>query len=729
MNDTTISLAPARPRTHSPLFRPEANCCSVEHASRIAVLVDAADYFEAFAQAAERAQRSIFVLAWDFDSRAQLSFDAGSRHDTTVGDFLNALARRRKRLEIRILDWDFPLIFGIEREWSPLYGLSWTPHRRVHFRYDSTHPLAGSHHQKVVVIDDKIAFVGGLDLTCRRWDTPEHRPDDPRRMTAGKPYPPFHDVMMAVDGAAARALANIARRRWRKATGERVEAVQVDADPWPESLPVDFADANVCIACTTPAAEGEEGIRQVEQLYVDMIAAARRYIYIENQYFTSNKIGGALAARLGEPDGPEIVVVSRLLSHGWLEEMTMHVLRARLVRELRAADRYNRFHIYYPDVDGLADNTCIDVHSKVMVVDDEWLRIGSANVSNRSMGLDTECDLVIEAEGRADLASGIRAMRDRLIGEHVGVNAEEVGRCVQQAGSMSAAIGRLRSEHRRLKPLEDPSEWSDAVVNAIAVADPERPVSMEALVEQFAPSVEVKRRVPIGIKLAAAGGALLGLALAWRYTPLAGLITADVIIAQAEAFSSRWWAPLIILLAYTPASVVMFPRPLITLAAVVAFGPWLGFTYAMGGILVAAVASYVVGRLLSRDTVRRIAGKKLNRLSEALRQRGLVAMAAVRLVPLAPFAVEGVVAGAIRIKLWHFVVGTFIGMLPGVLAATVFGDQLETGLRDPSQINYWLVGGAIGLLAVASVVVHRWIASIDKDRSNARGKAKGKIAA
>ena len=162
------------------------------------------------------------------------------------------------------------------------------------------------------------------------------------------------------------------------------------------------------------------------------------------------------------------------------------------------------------------------------------------------------------------------------------------------------------------------------------------------------------------------------------------------------------------MLAYTPASFIMFPRPLITLSAVVAFGAWLGFLYAVTGILLSAAVHYAAGRLLHRDTVRRLAGEKLNRMMHVLRQRGLVAITAIRLVPIAPFAVEGFVAGAVRIKVWHFLVGTFIGMLPGALAATVFADQLGTALHDASRINWWLVAAAAIVFVVAVVLVRRW---------------------
>ena len=153
----------------------------------------------------------------------------------------------------------------------------------------------------------------------------------------------------------------------------------------------------------------------------------------------------------------------------------------------------------------------------------------------------------------------------------------------------------------------------------------------------------------------------------------------------------------------------MFPRPVITLFAVVAFGPWLGFIYAMLGIQIAAWTTYVAGQRLSRDAVRRVAGRNLNRIIDVMRKRGLLAMTALRLVPLAPFAAEGVVAGATGVKLWHLLVGTAIGMLPGTLAATILSEQLRAALEDPGAVNYWLIGAALLLVALATWLVRRWL--------------------
>jgi uncharacterized membrane protein YdjX (TVP38/TMEM64 family) len=152
----------------------------------------------------------------------------------------------------------------------------------------------------------------------------------------------------------------------------------------------------------------------------------------------------------------------------------------------------------------------------------------------------------------------------------------------------------------------------------------------------------------------------------------------------------------------------MFPRPLITLAAVIAFGAWAGAACAIAGILIAAITSYGVGRLLDRHAVRRLAGPKLHRLSLVIKQRGLLAVTAVRIVPVAPFPVVGLVAGAIRINPWHFVLGTLFGTLPGILAATVFGSQIELALHDPARVNYWLIAGVCVLFAAGIYGVRRW---------------------
>jgi phospholipase D1/2 len=699
----------------SRLFEAGRNCWRVERAERAAFLIDGDSYFQAFVAAARKAQRSILITGWDFHSRTRLLSEDERGRELELGKFLNDLVRRKRRLHIHILIWDYPMVFGLDREWAPMYGFGWRPRRRIHFHYDATHFVGASHHQKIVVIDDAVAFCGGIDLACKRWDTCDHAPHNVRRAIQGLPYPPFHDVTMAVDAEAAKALGELVRERWRRSTGETLAPVLVRADPWPPRLSASVRGGlEVALSRTEPPREDADAVREVQVLYLDMIAAARHSIYIENQYFTNDNIGDALAARLDEEDGPEVILVLRQLSHGWLEELTMQTLRTRLLKKLYAADRHGRFRVYYPYIEGLKEGTCIDVHAKLMIVDRELVRIGSANLANRSMGLDTECDLTIAAHGRSDVSEAIAKLRCQLLAEHLGFEPQVVRATIEQKGNLRDSIDALPRSDRTLKPLIELTEVSDTVLNMVSVADPEKPVALSDLTKIFNSDVQVQRSGPSWGKIVVIVTVLASLTALWNLTPLAELLEANRVTQWAREVGTRWWAPLVTMFAYTPAAITMFPRPLITLFAVVAFGPWLGFVYAMLGIELSAWFTYVAGKRLDRDTVRRVAGAKLNDIVEVLRKRGLIAMTALRLVPLAPFAVEGVVAGAVRIKLWHFMLGTAIGMLPGTLASTIFGDQLQAAMHDPAQVNYWIIGAALALLATATLLVRRWLVHSSK---------------
>ena len=211
---------------HPGLLQAGHNCWRIERAQRFSLLVDAASYFSAVRAAIRAARHSIFILSWDIDSRTCLvPGGANDGYPEQLGDFLHAVVSSRPDLHAYVLNWDFAMLYALEREWLPLYKMDWRTHRRLSFRMDGKHPIGASHHQKVVVIDDAVAFVGGLDLTRCRWDTPQHAPDESLRCdTNSKPYPPFHDVQSIVDGDVARALGELCRARWQRATGHAAAA-------------------------------------------------------------------------------------------------------------------------------------------------------------------------------------------------------------------------------------------------------------------------------------------------------------------------------------------------------------------------------------------------------------------------------------------------------------------------------------------------------------------------
>ena len=457
------------------------NCWRIARAGRAALVVDAADYFRWARQAMLAARQQILLIGWDFDTRIALARAAGSEgrgHEgpTELGAFLSWLPRRTPRLAVHILKWDVGAIKLLGRGTTVLRIARWAASEQVHFKLDGAHPAGASHHQKILVIDDALAFCGGIDMTADRWDTRAHRDDDERRRrpTTRRHYGPWHDATMAVDGAAARALGELARGRWAAAGGEPLAAPTVEDDRWPERLVPTFTDVEVAISRTRGAHAARPAVREIEALFVDQIRGAKRYIYAENQYFASRRIAAAILERVSAPDCPEIVIVNPRTGAGWLEEEAMSPARAKLLRAIRKADRGGKFQIYCPVTERGAD---IYVHAKVFAADDRVLRVGSANMNNRSMGLDSECDLTIDAALAEDPAAAGEAVgaavRD-LVAEHLGSEEALVAAHWARTGSLIGAITALTRDGRRLVPFH-PDE-PNAVEAALAeneVLDPE----------------------------------------------------------------------------------------------------------------------------------------------------------------------------------------------------------------------------------------------------------------
>lgn len=681
----------------------------------MATLIDTAEYFAAFAEACRNAQRQILILGWDFDRKERLHRDDG-RDDAAdeLGSFLVRLVKDRADLNIYLLSWDFNMIYAAERELLPALRLRLQAPPRFHFRLDGCHPKGASHHQKVVVIDDRIAFVGGIDLSRWRWDTPEHKPDDPRRIDPnGKSYPPFHDMMMLVEGDVAARLGDLARTRWRAARGWRVKPPPAPAEsPWPGSVVAQLRDVAVAIARTEPSFAGREAVAEVKHLYLDAIAAARRSIYIENQYFTAHALADALVTSLEQEEGPDVVLVLPAETGGWLEKVTMDVLRGRILRRLQAADRYDRLRIYYPHMPGLGAD-CISVHAKLLIVDERILRIGSSNTSNRSMGLDTECDLAIESCEAGDQTSVyIDALRSRLLAEHLDCHVQDVEAELRAKGSLVRAIESLRGDGRSLRPLdwETPVEMEDMVPDAELI-DPEEPFSPTYFVSQYVPQrgkANSRKRLLLFIALIVF---LLGLAAAWRWSPLQHLLSPDRISDYLASLGSGEGRAVIAIGGFIIASLAMVPVTLLAVIGGVVFDGWQAFAYVMIGALSSSAIGFFGGRLLGRDIVERWSGSSLEQLSKRLAKRGTLAVAILRLVPIAPFAIFNLVAGSSHLGARQFMVGSLIGFIPGLGTITLFSNSLWSALTAPSVENVSIALAVGAALFGAAWLAKRWLRS------------------
>ena len=443
-------------------------------------MVDAASYFHFIREAIEQAQRRILLIGWDFDVRTPLEPDERGRGES-LGQFMLRMAKARPDRDIAILKWSFGALKQWLRPSAAVMLLRWAMTRSIRYRFDSAHPPGCSHHQKIAVIDNCFAVCGGIDMSSARWDTRDHLDADPRRIwPGGQPYSPWHDVTMLVDGPAAGALADLSEERWHLATGNRLEPVATGEPHWPSDISPDFEEVDVAIARTRAEWGDAHRINEIETLYLDMIGAARRFIYCENQYLTSGKIAAAIADRMQEPDPPEVVIVMPRSADGWLEQKAMDGARIRLARAIGRIDTGNRFRIYVPVTERRGD---IYVHAKLAIVDDRLLRVGSSNMNNRSLGLDSECDAVIDAALPANhgIEPIIAKLRTSLLAEHLGVSEEAIAARFAETGSLIDTIEHFRSDRRSLDllDLQKPGPLDNFIAEN-ELLDPESP---EALLE------------------------------------------------------------------------------------------------------------------------------------------------------------------------------------------------------------------------------------------------------
>ena len=689
------------------------------------MLIDAAEYFGALRESLLRAERSIFILGWELHSRTCLRGDDDSKERTTqLGKLLRRMLRRKRDLEIRILLWDHSLVFAAQRELFPRWMFGWRKRRRVEVRLDNRLPLGAAHHEKLVVIDDAVAYCGGIDLTLRRWDTPEHRPIEPRRCDPrNRPYIPVHDVQMVVDGEAAAALGQRARERWETAGGGRLPPLEPRGDPWPRRIEPGFVAADVGVIRTVGAVEAKEAeIREGERSIIEAIRRAERLVYIENQYITARVVAAALVERMRVKRALEVLVITSREPRGWLEAETMGAGRQLFMAAFEEGDLRRRIHFLYPFARGLpgdeeyepankhADGTySIHVHSKVLIVDDAFLRIGSSNLNNRSMGFDTECDLGIEADTAAHRAA-IAEVRNRLVAEHWGLEPGDVERALASRKPVMAALtaaqrsllGRTsRSAEatpaRDVAPLErEETEPSELLLE---LGDPERAVTPERIAERLDPA----RGRPLlkwTVGMTAAAVLVLAVFALLRYLPSVGPGFVERTTSAAASLRGSPWGVPVVLLGFAIGSVVSFPILVLIGATVFALGPWLGFACASLGTWLAATITFSMGRALGRKPLRRWLGRRAQVLERRLERRGVIAVALIRKVPVMPFALVNMLIGASGVSYRDFTLGTAIGMWPEVAAIAFVGGRAIELWTHPTAAN----------LALAIVAVVLWIA-------------------
>jgi phosphatidylserine/phosphatidylglycerophosphate/cardiolipin synthase-like enzyme/uncharacterized membrane protein YdjX (TVP38/TMEM64 family) len=742
---TTVTLSESRRRgvsdtveQHHPSAAQELliegdTCWRRVHATRAAVLIDAASYFAALRASLLEAQRSVFILGWELHSRTRIEGDTRPHDGAPVelGPLLRWLLKRRKALELRILLWNHPVFYAVNRELFPRWIFGARTPERAEILLDSHLPVGASHHEKLVVIDDHVAYCGGVDLTVRRWDIAAHHPAEPRRRDPGRrPYVPLHDVQLVVEGDAAATLGERARTRWEHAGGQPLERAwrpgRASSKAWPRCVRADFEDLPVGIMRTVAALEERDHeIREIERATVAAIGSAQRLIYIENQYVTAKSACEALVARMRARPELEVIAVTTLEPGGPLEAETMGVGRQHFMAHFDEPSLAARIRFvaplarcYTPPDDEsakiAADGTLpIHVHAKVLVVDDTFLRIGSSNLNNRSMGFDTECDIGIEAATAAHRRA-IASVRNRLIAEHWGSDEATVAKAfatdlpaVKALSAMPrvpvfSTARRTRFQpwrraarapaYRSVQPI--PRDAAAGIELVVQLGDPERVVSAEELVTQ---ATGVRDLRVLKWVLAALAAATLA-ALSWYGISRLGIGMDDIarrVGGAIESLAGSPWRVPLVLTVFVLASIVSVPILALIGATVVALGPLLGFACSATGTMLAASATFGVGRMIGKKPMRRWLGTKLDALEQRVAKRGVIAIALIRKVPIAPFTFVNMVIGALGIRYRDFILGTALGMLPGIAAFAFVSDRALDAWRDPTPQNIAAIAGAV----------------------------------
>lgn len=453
------------------VIRPGRNCWTYEQASHVSFLVDSAEYYSAVEMAVFRAKKSVYIAAWDIKTYALIRNQADPDSAITIVELLNRALEQNPELNIYILCWKRTLFFSNDREFFARLKWKIKSQGRLHFRLDGTQPLGSSHHQKIVVIDGHLAFCGGIDITDRRWDVPHHNSHVFRRDRHGRSYKPYHDVQVAVFGAPAVCLGDLFRDRWLQATGESLKHPEIELPSWPDFLTSDLKNIPVAIARTIP-----ESVHEIAKLGTDAILSARQFIYIENQYLSSHLVVDVLERKLLEQGGPELVIILPKRYHGLWEKAVIGAATSQAIARLRSKDKYGKLGIFYLETINDPNHDHVKVHSKVLIIDNRFLKIGSANWSERSMGVDTECDLAIEANGDGSVMKTIESFLFRLLAEHSDCAVDHVRRLFEGGGSLLGTLSLLQQESScRIQVLQTEAPLKEIPALLKVIVEPDRP--------------------------------------------------------------------------------------------------------------------------------------------------------------------------------------------------------------------------------------------------------------
>jgi phosphatidylserine/phosphatidylglycerophosphate/cardiolipin synthase-like enzyme len=366
----------------------------------IEILVDGAQAFPAIAAAVRSATSHVHLAGWHFSPDFALE---------RAGEPLvlrNLLGELADLVDVRVLVWagaPLPLFRPSRRDVREMRDRL-VDGTTIQCALDAKERPLHCHHEKTIVVDDRVAFVGGIDLTSEsgdRFDWSHHPP----RADVG-----WHDVCTRIEGPAVADVAEHFRMRWHEVTGETLPAV---------SPPEAAGAVELQVVRTIPErvyTAKPKGEFSILESYVRALSSAQRFVYIENQFLWSPEVEAVLEDKIASPPGPDFRVVLLLPSKPNSGSDDTRGMLACLIE----ADEDHRVlaSTLFARSGNLTDR--VYIHAKVAIIDDEWLTVGSANLNEHSLFNDTEMNVVARDP---DLA---RETRLRLWAEHLEVPVDEI---------------------------------------------------------------------------------------------------------------------------------------------------------------------------------------------------------------------------------------------------------------------------------------------------------------
>lgn len=723
------ALHPPSPRPSVPpaIHVPGENCWRVETANFVSILVDYGNYYRNLRESIIKAKHSIFVLGWDIDSRIELLRGKDAENETIPTTFFDLIcwkAQQDPNVQIYLNKWNYSIFFMQQREL--FWERKWKAcrHPNVHVSLDGMIPMGACHHQKIAVIDDETVYWGGMDVALGRWDFRAHHVKNKHRADpAGLPHPnriehfsPYHDIQAVMSGPAGDAMVRLVRERWSKASS--VEPLPIrprlsDALPptWPDSDPPDFENVQMAIARTVPAMHGEPQIEEIRQAYLDEIAQAENFIYIENQFLSCDLIAKAINKRLHERPQLRVLAVSCFDPQGVMEKKAMWGGRVRFRDLIEAGGVGDRVALSYPSCTENGRTDVVRIHSKLMIVDDRWLHLGSANINDRSMGMDTECDITLAGTHEAARAK-IAAVRTDLIREHCGRPAEDIEQIIQSGGDVSVFLEDYPGSTQHLNRIND-EQYRDEKFLGIAkfFADPRRPFLSSRWTVQFHHGRNRAQLTRSMIALTLLFLAFGLLAALWKSTPLADYVTVE---ALSDLFAQAKNSPLAIFWVtaiYVIGGLLFVPVTAMSAAVVIVFGGIKGLGISLVAATVSGIVGYYAGRLIGLERLKKISSHTEHAL-EKIQHTNVIGVAVVRTLPIAPFSAINLAFGVSRVSLLTFILGTIMGLLPGKITLALVGDSLAAVVRNPDakSVTYALGGLAAWVIVMFSCnwLAKRW---------------------